>query len=149
MRFKRMCKEYVYIKSSQKLAAIRRRHKKALEALPLFAEEMANDLVAPEKVLQLQQDYFYRRIQEDRDIRAREWKEARARLNALDPESKTIILANWQNSKVPAKPEYLKDAIWCYFNKSDHVAPYVLKGLAKLQPAQQKAFQGIFAMSNP
>lgn len=113
MRFIRYPR-HPFTDSSRKRAALRRKQRLEREALPLFAEQIAEEQPGEDEVMQDRAIRWAESQQRTRDARAARWREARRRLAALTDKERAVLLAAWNRAPYPADPTYLLDFLHGY-----------------------------------
>ncbi len=107
MRFKPWPRPTPYEDTSRKRAAYRRKRQREQEALPLFAEAIAErQLCVADEMIRRTGDWE-RRQRESRRQRSEAWRRVRARLAGLEPDRRRAIRALWRVCPYPADPSYL------------------------------------------
>ena len=113
MRFIRYPR-HPFTDSSRKRAALRRKQRLERDALPLFAEQIAEEQPSEDEVMQDRAIRWAESQQRTRDARAARWREARRRLAALTDNERAVLLAAWNRAPYPADPTYLLDFLHGY-----------------------------------
>ncbi len=103
MRFRRWPRPAPYEDTPRKRAAYLRKQDRECDSLPLFAA----DDVATEMARRA--ECWDQDERNTRAARAARWRDVRARLFALDPESRLTIRNLWRICPYPADPSYLGD----------------------------------------
>ena len=113
MRFIRYPR-HPFTDTSRKRAALRRKQRLEREALPLFAEQIAEEQPGEDDVMQ---DRAVRWAVSEARIRSRRagrWCEARRRLAALSDNERAVLLTAWNRAPYPADPAYLLNFLHSY-----------------------------------
>lgn len=100
-------KEYNFGPSPRRVAAAKRALKKQREKLPLFASEIAAGQPTPEERIEFYDQALLKMIKRMRDFDASQWREGRAMLRELTPESRKRFIEYWNNCYGPKKAHYL------------------------------------------
>ncbi|MGB3247386.1 MAG: hypothetical protein WBB25_22865 [Sulfitobacter sp.] len=108
MRFKRWLR-HPFMDTSRKRAALRRKQQREREALPLFADQIAEAQPSEDEVMEARAVQWSAQEVRDRNRRARSWIEARARIDALSLNEKAVLRRAWNCAPYPADPVYLLD----------------------------------------
>jgi len=104
VRFQRL-QRYPFVDTPRKRAAYKVKCRREQEALPLFAELIAEEQDDVEAVMKRRREAWEAQQVEARAHRAAKWREARATLRGhIDGPA---ILARWQSLSIPADPPYL------------------------------------------
>jgi hypothetical protein len=109
MRFQRHGR-YEFKDTHRKRVAFTTKLRREREALPLFAEEIAEEQARRpdvDEVMQQRAIGFAESEQKWRDHRASKWREARAKLSSYDEASRPVIRKFWSDAPYPADPTYL------------------------------------------
>ena len=115
MRFKRYGR-YEFSDTPRKRAAFARKQRAEREALPLFADQIADEQITADE------EMVARRVQWDREMshvrarRAAQWRRARSQLRGFPEAIRVALLAYWQSCRWPADPEYLLSMMHSYQN---------------------------------
>lgn len=96
-----------YQATDRKRAAAARRQRRELEAVPLFAQEVAESLPSIDAVMAARSAEFAADLKADRTRQAEQWRRGRAELRALPVQSRALLLAYWQRCWWPGTPTYL------------------------------------------
>lgn len=113
MRFKRP-PPYEFTDTSRKRAALRRKQRREREALPLFAEQIAeeqpseNEVMARRAVASATQEARWR------DDRAAQWRKARRMIDALPADERRAVRRVWDCAPYPADPCRLLGVLHSY-----------------------------------
>lgn len=108
MRFKRWLR-HPFMDTSRKRAALRRKQQREREALPLFADQIAEAQPSEDEVMEARAVQWSAQEVRDRNRRARSWIEARARIDALSLNEKAVLRRAWNCAPYLADPVYLLD----------------------------------------
>ncbi|MGE4043406.1 MAG: hypothetical protein AB7F35_01035 [Acetobacteraceae bacterium] len=96
--------------TARKRANVLRRQRLERDALPLFADLIAERQPSVDAVMQKRADDWVRFEQEQRDHRAAQWRKARRRLYAYGDNIRPVLLSYWnQHRWLPGDPVYLLD----------------------------------------
>lgn len=108
MRFKRW-QRHPFTDTSRKRAALRRKQQREREALPLFADQIAESQPSEDEVMANRAVQWAAQELRDRNRRAQLWLKARARINALSANVRAVLRRAWDCAPYPADPVYLLD----------------------------------------
>lgn len=108
MRFKRW-QRHPFTDTSRKRAALRRKQQREREALPLFADQIAESQPSEDEVMANRAVQWAAQELRDRNRRAQLWLKARARINALSANERAVLRRAWDCAPYPADPVYLLD----------------------------------------
>jgi hypothetical protein len=108
MRFKRW-QRHPFTDTSRKRAALRRKQQREREALPLFADQIAESQPSEDEVMENRAVQWAAQEVRDRNRRAQLWLKARARINALSANERAVLRRAWDCAPYPADPVYLLD----------------------------------------
>lgn len=86
-----------YKATDRKRAAAARRQRRELEAVPLFAQEVAETQPSIDAVMAARSADFSANLKADRARHAEKWRRGRAELRALSAEARAVLLAYWQS----------------------------------------------------
>lgn len=111
MRFRPWPKPEPYRVTSSKRAAFKRKQRLKREALPLFAEMIAEGQHNVEEEMARRHIWWEEREHEQRAQRAVRWRKARDRLFALSDPLRRTVRDLWRNCPYPADPTYLLDLL--------------------------------------
>lgn len=111
MRFHRWPKPRPYEETGRKRAAFLARQRREREALPLFADMIAAGQHSVDDEMAHRAEAWLRRQRDDRDHRARKWREVRARLFGFDDAVRRAIRLAWRTCPYPADPAYFGDLL--------------------------------------
>ena len=111
MRFIKGARPTAYEETGRKRAAFLAKQRREREALPLFAGVNADGQHSVDEEMARRAEIWPRRQQQDRDDRARKWREARARLFAFDDGLRRVIRVAWRTCPYPADPSYFADLL--------------------------------------
>ncbi|ACL62440.1 hypothetical protein [Methylobacterium nodulans] len=107
MRFRRVPRPEPYRETSCKRAAFLRKQRLELEALPLFADAIAASQHDVAAEMACRAVWWAEAERERRRQRTAGWRQARARLFALDTALRRTIRALWRTCRYPGDPPYL------------------------------------------
>mgnify|MGYP000188662194 CR=1 FL=1 len=110
MRFKRW-QRHPFTDTSRKRAALRRKQQREREALPLFADQIAESQPSEDEVMANRAVQWAAQELRDRNRRAQLWLKARARINALSANERAVLRRAWDCAPYPADPVYLLDVL--------------------------------------
>lgn len=108
MRFKRW-QRHPFTDTSRKRAALRRKQQREREALPLFADQIAESQPSEDEVMENRAVQWAAQELRDQNRRAQLWLKARARINALSANERAVLRRAWDCAPYPADPVYLLD----------------------------------------
>lgn len=111
MRFKRWMRVEPFEDTVRKRAAFARKMRLEREKLPLFAAAIAATQPDVDDVMVQRAIAWIDDQQHRRDEIAKLWRKARARLAAVGPNLRPLVLALWQSAPYPADPVYLLDML--------------------------------------
>lgn len=103
MRF-RLWTRHSFEDTPRKRAALRRKQQKEREALPLFAEEIAEKQPSEDEVMKYRAEKWEADEVRDRLKRARQWREARRKLDAMPEDQQKVLKMAWNCAPYPASP---------------------------------------------
>lgn len=109
MRFARSHVRFKASVTSRRLAAARRRLERQAMALPLFADQIRASQPTPEESVAAADRQTKRQFDAHRKYEAESWLKGRRLLRKLPAERRAEIIAAWNVSGVPARPEYFLD----------------------------------------
>lgn len=113
MRFKRQ-RRFPFKDTSRKRAALRRKQQKDREALPLFAEQIAENQPSEDDEMRHRGQHWDKREASDRAARAAKWRDARQQIEAMSPKERRVLRHAWNCAPYPADPVYLLDFLHSY-----------------------------------
>lgn len=111
MRFRPWPKPEPYRDTSRKRAAFKRKQRLEREALPLFAEMIAERQHSVDEEMVRRHIWWDEREREQRTQRAAHWRKARDRLFALSDPLRCTVRDLWRRCPYPADPTYLLDLL--------------------------------------
>lgn len=111
MRFRRWHRPEPYKDTSRKRAAFHRKQRLEREALPLFAEQIADRQHDVDAEMARRAVWWDKAERERRRMRAATWRKARARLFALPEALRRIVRDIWRICPYPADPGYFADVL--------------------------------------
>ena len=113
MRFKPwLC--HAFTDTPRKRAALRRKQQKERDALPLLAEQIAEDQPSEDQVMRDRaQRWLEQEIHARRD-RATKWREARRKIDAMPGKERRAVRRAWDCAPYPADPSYLLSVLHSY-----------------------------------
>lgn len=109
MRFRRWPRPTAYRETPRKRAAFLRKQHLEREALPLFADAIAARQHGVDEEMARRHVWWDEREHDQRDARARRWREARARLFALPDLLRAKVRGLWRTCPYPADPASFAD----------------------------------------
>jgi hypothetical protein len=113
MRFKPWPR-HAFTDTARKRAALRRRQRKEQEALPLFAEQIAEEQPTEDQVMKERAEQWEAQEVRDRGGRAKKWREARRLIDALPDDERSAVRRAWDCAPYPADPSYLLSVLHSY-----------------------------------
>ncbi len=111
MRFRRWPRPAAYRETSRKRAAFLRKQRLDREALPLFAAQIGARQHGVDEEMSRRAEWWDDYERDRRDQRAARWREARARLFALDEPLRLTVRALWRTCPYPADPASFADML--------------------------------------
>lgn len=112
MRFKKRERYGAFEDTSRKRAAAGRAQQKQRDALPLFAEQIAEAQPSIDQVMAARAAQWETAEAQQRASRAAAWREARRRLARFDDATRAVVLAYWNGHRwLPGDPSYLLDTM--------------------------------------
>jgi microsomal dipeptidase-like Zn-dependent dipeptidase len=102
-------RRHPFTDTSRKRAALRRKQRLEREALPLFAEQIAEEQPREDEVMDARAVQWARNEKRSRLQRAELWRKARRRLSSLRDNERRVLLHAWNSAPYPAHPVYLLD----------------------------------------
>ena len=111
MRFRRWPRPTAYGDTSRKRAAFLRKQRLDRESLPLFAAQIAARQHGVDEEMARRAEWWDDYERDRRDQRAARWREARARLFALDDAPRHTVRALWRTCPYPADPASFADML--------------------------------------
>lgn len=115
MRFHRFF-TYAFEDTPRKRAAVLRKQRAEREALPLFADQIAEAQEGVDSVMAARAALWTVEQRAARERRARQWRRARGRLASYPQPIRGELRAYWQRCRWPADPAYLL----CMLRMHDH-----------------------------
>lgn len=113
MRFKHWPR-HAFTDTSRKRVALRRKQRLEREALPLFAEQIAEAQPNEDQVMQDRAAAWQVHEIKDRSARAEKWREARRQIDALPEDERQKVRRAWDCAPYPADPSYLLSVLHSY-----------------------------------
>ncbi|MEO1139385.1 MAG: hypothetical protein AAFW87_08005 [Pseudomonadota bacterium] len=113
MRFKHWPR-HAFTDTSRKRAALRRKQRLEREALPLFAEQIAEAQPNEDQVMQDRAAAWQVHEIKDRSARAEKWRKARRQIDALPEDERQKVRRAWDCAPYPADPSYLLSVLHSY-----------------------------------
>jgi hypothetical protein len=130
MRFKRWPRRTEFEDTPRKRAALLRNHRKQRHKIPLLADIIAE--VQPDADTVMNDRAHQWRHGEDRarQLRAKAWRCARARIFACEPALRRRILNLWKSAPYPGDPSHLLDFLGALENGRIDPAdpPWIYRG---------------------
>jgi hypothetical protein len=111
MRFRRWPRPTLFEVTPRKRSAFARKQRLEREALPLFADHIAEQQHDVEVEMRQRAERWSVSQQAVRNQRAASWRAARLRLFALDHDFRQLIRALWRECPYPADPSYFADLL--------------------------------------
>jgi len=109
MRFRRWPRPTAYRETPRKRAAFLRKQHLEREALPLFADAIAARQHSVDEEMARRHVWWDEREHDQRDARAKRWREARVRLFALPDLLRAKVRGLWRTCPYPADPASFAD----------------------------------------
>jgi len=113
MRFKTWPR-HTFTDTSRKRAALRRKQRLEREALPLFAEQIAETQPSEDQVMQDRAVAWSAHEVRDRRERAEKWRKARRLIDAMPEAERRTVRRAWDCAPYPADPSYLLSVLHSY-----------------------------------
>ncbi|WP_171182080.1 hypothetical protein [Ruegeria sp. HKCCD8929] len=113
MRFKPWPR-HAFTDTSRKRAALRRKQRLEREALPLFADQIAEAQPGEDQVMQDRAAAWDAREARDRSARAAQWRDARHMIDALPDAERRAMRKLWDCAPYPADPSRLLGVLHSY-----------------------------------
>lgn len=128
MRFKRYARSE-FVDTPRKRAAALRRQAKEREALPLFADQIAEEQPAVDDIMSARAESYRIREIRDREHRAAQWRKGRLWLRRYQEPERLQLLRFWNLHRwFPGDPVYLLDMLNMYdTDRLNLEAPGVLR----------------------
>ena len=112
MRFRKRERYGAFQDTSRKRAAAGRAQQKQRDALPLFAEQIAEAQPSIDQVMADRAAQWEKAEAQQRAGRATAWRNARHRLAQFDEATRAAVLAYWNGHRwLPGDPSYLLDTM--------------------------------------
>ncbi|WP_247648148.1 hypothetical protein [Pannonibacter phragmitetus] len=111
MRFRRWHRPEPYRDTSRKRAAFHRKQRLEREALPLFADQIADGQHGVDEEMARRAVWWGEAERERRSQRAASWRKARGRLFALPDALRATVRSLWRECPYPADPVSLLDLL--------------------------------------
>ncbi len=112
MRFKRWHRPELYQDTPRKRAAFLRKQRNEREALPLFADVIAERQPSVDQEMVRRVRWWDESERRTRQHRADAWPRGRATLFALEPAQRQVIRDLWRTCPYPADPSYFADLLF-------------------------------------
>lgn len=106
MRFK-PSPRFEFKDTPRKRSALRRKQRKEREALPLFADQIAEQQPSEDEVMQSRAQLSDQIERRDRTKRAADWRQARAEIDAMPESLRKRLKTAWDCAPYPADPSRL------------------------------------------
>ncbi len=103
MRFK-LWTRHAFEDTPRKRAALRRKQQKERDALPLFAEQIAEEQPSEDEVMHDRAERWAAHEVRDRTARAQQWRQARRELDAMPEDQGKVLRLAWNCAPYPASP---------------------------------------------
>lgn len=104
--------------TKRRLAAAKSKFKKELEALPLFAAQIAEEQPHAEDYVLSNDSSMIAWDRKNRKKIANNWRRARAMLKTMPDDVKNKLIMRWNNSRwLPKKSHYFLDMIHTHFKE--------------------------------
>lgn len=113
MRFKPWPR-HAFTDTPRKRAALRRKQRLEREALPLFAEQIAEEQPTEDEEMANRGVAWETHEQRDRNRRAARWRKARCLIEALPAAEQNLVRRAWDCAPYPADPSYLLSMLDSY-----------------------------------
>lgn len=113
MRFKSWPR-HAFTDTPRKRAALRRKQRMEREALPLFAEQIAEKQPSEDQVMENRAKAWSEQEVRDRSARAGKWREARRMINSMPKYERRAVRRAWDCAPYPADPSYLLSVLHSY-----------------------------------
>lgn len=105
---------HAFTDTPRKRAALRRKQLKEREALPLLAEQIAEEQPSEDQVMLQRAKAWSEQEVRDRRKRAEKWREARRLIDALPDDQRCAVRRAWDCAPYPADPSYLLSVLHSY-----------------------------------
>lgn len=113
MRFKET-PSFTFTDTPRKRAALRRKQQRERDALPLFADQIAEEQPTEDEVMARRAVLFDQQETRWRSERAAEWRKARRMIDSLPAEEGRAIRRVWDCAPYPADPSRLSGVLHSY-----------------------------------
>jgi hypothetical protein len=113
MRFKSWPR-HAFTDTPRKRAALRRKQRMEREALPLFADQIANEQPSEDQVMQDRAKAWSEQEVRGRGERAGKWREARRMIDSMPEDERRAVRRAWDCAPYPADPSYLLSVLHSY-----------------------------------
>lgn len=113
MRFQKSPR-YEFTDTPRKRAALARKQRKERDALPLFAEQIADEQLPADEIMAKRAEQSARLQASDRQRQANHWRRARQRLAAYPDAVRAALLAYWRRCGWPGTATYLLSMLHMY-----------------------------------
>lgn len=107
MRYTRLPRPIEATVNEKRIANAEKYFKRQRDKMPLLAEQIAEEQPEPVQYLLDWDNSFACGWREFRSLAARQWREARRQLAALDATTRRMIEVRWKTSLCPGDPAYL------------------------------------------
>lgn len=113
MRFKSWPR-HAFTDTPRKRAALRRKQRMEREALPLFADQIAEEQPSEDQVMESRARAWSDQEIRDRGNRAEKWREARRMIDEMPEDERRAVRKAWDCAPYPADPSYLLSVLHSY-----------------------------------
>ncbi|WP_174147476.1 hypothetical protein [Leisingera sp. ANG59] len=113
MRFKSWPR-HAFTDTPRKRAALRRKQRMEREALPLFADQVAEEQPSEDQVMEDRARAWSEQEVRDRSARAGKWREARRMIDSMPEDERRAVRRAWDCAPYPADPSYLLSVLHSY-----------------------------------
>ncbi|UWR62783.1 hypothetical protein [Phaeobacter inhibens] len=113
MRFKSWPR-HAFTDTPRKRSALRRKQRMEREALPLFADQIAEEQPSEDQVMANRAKAWSEQEVRDRSARAGKWREARRMIDSMPEDERRAVRRAWDCAPYPADPSYLLSVLHSY-----------------------------------
>ena len=113
MRFKSWPR-HEFTDTPRKRAALRRKQRMEREALPLFADQIAEEQPSEDQVMENRARAWSEQEVRGRSARAGKWREARRMIDSMPKDERRAVRRAWDCAPYPADPSYLLSVLHSY-----------------------------------
>ena len=113
MRFKSWPR-HEFTDTPRKRAALRRKQSMEREALPLFADQIAEEQPSEDQVMENRARAWSEQEVRGRSARAGKWREARRMIDSMPKDERRAVRRAWDCAPYPADPSYLLSVLHSY-----------------------------------